>query len=154
MKYRSCSPNLGLEWRNAPTRGVEFDVPIPITDGSKPKIKQFVYIALSSSISRSFSLSIVITFLNARLFRRGKYSNARLRKSYNLLFFFLLLLFLRFSFTVCVFFVFYFYFFEYFIFFSWGKWVLVLIVNCETMSYGWCFLNFLEDSGRLTLFWG
>ena len=61
MKYSSCSPNFGLEWRKSPTRGLALDPPTPIIAGSRPNNKQLVYIALSSSISLSFSLSIVIT---------------------------------------------------------------------------------------------
>ena len=63
MKQRSCSPNLGLEWRKFPTRGgVPLEPPTtPRIVGSRPNSKQLVYIALSSSISLSFSLSIVIT---------------------------------------------------------------------------------------------
>lgn len=61
MKYRSCSPNLGLECRKSPTRGVPLFAPTPMIAGSNPNNKQLVYIALSSSISLSFSRSIVIT---------------------------------------------------------------------------------------------
>lgn len=61
MKNRSCSPNFGLEWRKRPTRGAPLFDPTPITLGSNPSSRQFVYNALSSSISLSFSLSMVIS---------------------------------------------------------------------------------------------